>query len=558
MGTTETALEARPAIAPSPADEYEGLKDRKDPSAMTRLQYAALLGAILVALLVRIPGVFWGANFPFGWYTHHVDEYTHLVNAEMLIDPGSPPRWKPHPYPKGMAAHVAVPVIGVRALQGKLHDGPPTPRRIITAGRVFGVLYGVATVFVVFLLAWWLFRDPRIAILAAWIFALGGLHVSQSHFFLSDVPALFWFLLACYLLILDFHGTDKNRSQFLMWAAFCLGVAFGLKLTVVGLPTLVLVAIVREPRFVRAIYAGVFFLAGFSAVNFTAYTIYDLNKALTEGISDPWHFSPLASLSLYLIELPSIVGFPVLILAVVGSYFLTLRLLKVRSSSQFWPIVLIVLLPLVIHALLIVFKLDHFPRHLVPFIPWISLLAAWSLVRMSDRLAAKRLRPALITVPFFVYLALLVFDGERVYLMEPRNEAGRWIQQNVQPGTSIFWDYHGWLDGYKHVTFPEQGKPDVVVIEMHRANHYLSGLGWKNSYPRDFRYIFDSRSQARIDALQSLFRGTGGYTEIARFSEGYIMPEYVWVDRLIGNRSRNYVAEVVIFRRKGEFAGGDS
>ena len=27
------------------------------------------------------------------------------------------------------------------------------------------------------------------------------------------------------------------------------------------------------------------------------------------------------------------------------------------------------------------------------------------------------------------------------------------------------------------------------------------------------------------------------------------MPEFVWVDRLIGNRSRNYVTEIVIFTR---------
>jgi hypothetical protein len=184
------------------------------------------------------------------------------------------------------------------------------------------------------------------------------------------------------------------------------------------------------------------------------------------------------------------------------------------------------------------------------------MLAAWSLVRISDKLAAKRLRPAWITVPFFVYLGLFLFDGERVFLMEPRNEAARWIQQNIQPATSISWDYHGWLEGYRHVAFPERGRPDVVVIEMHRANHYLSGLGWKNSYPRDFQYIFDSRSQARVDALQSLFRGTGGYTEVARFREGYFMPDIVWVDKLIGNRSRNYVAEVVIFRRNAELAGG--
>jgi len=77
-------------------------------------------------------------------------------------------------------------------------------------------------------------------------------------------------------------------------------------------------------------------------------------------------------------------------------------------------------------------------------------------------------------------------------------------------------------------------------------------MGWRDSYPRDYRKIFMAQSQAQIDQLQSLFRGTSEYRERARFREGYFMPEYTVVDRLIGNRARNYVAEVVIFARATE------
>jgi len=106
------------------------------------------------------------------------------------------------------------------------------------------------------------------------------------------------------------------------------------------------------------------------------------------------------------------------------------------------------------------------------------------------------------------------------------------------------------MKDYEHVEFPNLGRPPVVVIEMHHANHYLSGMSWKNSFPEDYRFIFASRSQAWVEARQSLFRGTSEYKEVAHFSEGYFMPEYVLTDRLIGNRSRNYVAEIVIFRKR--------
>jgi hypothetical protein len=108
------------------------------------------------------------------------------------------------------------------------------------------------------------------------------------------------------------------------------------------------------------------------------------------------------------------------------------------------------------------------------------------------------------------------------------------------------------LEGYQHVTFPNAGRPSVIVSEMMSANHYLSGIGFKNSYPKDYRNIFDSESQARIESLQALFKGTTEYQEVARFREGYFMPEYIMSDHLIGNHSRNYVSEIIIFLKEDE------
>jgi hypothetical protein len=100
--------------------------------------------------------------------------------------------------------------------------------------------------------------------------------------------------------------------------------------------------------------------------------------------------------------------------------------------------------------------------------------------------------------------------------------------------------------------FPREGRPEFLVIEMHRANEYLSGMGWKNAMPRDTRFVFGGRSQQDVQELQAVFEGRSEYREAARFSEGYFMPEYRLVDTLLGNRSRNYLAEVVIFRKQAD------
>jgi hypothetical protein len=515
-----------------------------------RAGYYSISGAVLLGLLVRIPGIFWGFNFPIGWYGHHIDEYTHLTQAEMLINPKVQPRFAPNPYPKGMAAHVALPIIGLRLIQGKLFDNDKHPPRsaIIIPGRAISAFYGAVTVFVVFLIGCCLFQDKRVAHLAAWFIALGGLHVSQSHFFLSDVPALFWSLLGLYLL-LKYEMGHKINPIFLQLAAFCFGASFGLKLVIFYLPTLALIALRREPRFTRSIQAAVFFLCGFSFINFFSYTPHDIAKTFIRGTNDPYQFSRWSSILLYLIELPSLVSFPVLVFSFAGIYFLTRKFLSLRGSDRFISICLIVILPILFNILFIVFKFDHFPRHLIPLIPFLCLTAAWSAVNLTDKIRLKGLYPGFVFVPFFVYLAIFVYDGEKVFIKEPRNKAARWMLQNVTPGTTLCWPYHGLMTGYKMVGLSKESRPSVVVMEMLHANHFLSGMGLKNSYPKDYRFVFDCPSQESLNINQSLFKGTSEYKEVARFKEGYFMPEYLLVNKLIGDRSRNYVTEIEIFKK---------
>ena len=511
-----------------------------------------LLAALVIGLLARIPGIFWGCNFPTGWAWHHVDEYTHLINAETLINPLVPPRWD-HPYPKGLAAHVAVPVLTARLVQGKLLvksreelERPPERTKIFLLGRIVSALYGAATIVLVYLLGRRLFQNVWVGVAGAGFLALGGLHVSQSHFFVSDVPSMFWWLLGMLLLLRHMQSEPRSEPA-LLWAGFSLGVAFGLKLVLASLPSLFLVAIWHRPRIQRIVHTGIFFLAGFVLVNLAAYTPFDLYRTLVRGVGDPYEFTVWSNVRLYLVELPSIVSFPVLLLALAALYPLVQKLFLPADRPRLPLLLVVVGLPLLIQLFLTAVKLDHFARHIVSFIPWLALVAGWSLLWLSGKLRARGLHPALVCLPVFAYLAVFVYDGEKGYLKEPRNEAAKWIQQHIAPGTPISWEGQPQFSGYEHTGFLGRNRPCLVAIEMYRVNHYLSGMGWKNSYPRDIRYIFDAMSQERVDAFQALFKCQTEYREVARFGEGYFMPEYVLADSLLGNRSRNYLSEVVIF-----------
>jgi hypothetical protein len=397
-----------------------------------------------------------------------------------------------------------------------------------------------------------LLRDPRIALFSAWIIALGGLHVSQSHFFLSDVPSIFWFLVGTYFLLLDVDRTEGSDLMYLSIAAISFGISFGLKLSIYSLPTLALIAIAYQPRVRRSIQAAAFFFLGFVVINLISYTPFDILKTLRGSAGATFEFSWWANLLLYLVELPTVVSLPVVLLFLGGCVLLFREILKTKKLRQYWSLGVIILLPLVINLFLTVFTIDHFPRHLIFFIPWISILSAWSLVWLIDELGSRGIKPALVLIPFFLYLVFFVYDGERLFINEPRNQAAKWILQNVPNGTTISWWGHDWIENYEHIGFPDQGEPPVLVIEMHHANHFLSGMGLKNSYPSDYRFVFLAPTQDRLNAYQELFKGELAYQEVARFSEDYFMPEYRVVDNLIGNRSRNYITELVIFEKAVE------
>jgi len=527
---------------------------------ISKREVVLLLGAVLIGLLVRVPGVSWGANFPFGWFGHHPDEYTHSLHTQLKINYRQP-KYDPvdnvgllnpwmagysvTPYPVAMAMHVALPHIASRVLSGTVLDPPPPPSKIIPTGRSIVVAYGVATIVVLFFLAKCLFSNPAVPIIAAWMMALGGLHVTQSHFFLSGVPALFWLLLGLIFLWRDQANENSSNSSDLAIAALCLGVAFGFKLFFPAVPSLALVALLHKDKIWRLVLVTVFFLFGMFAINAGMYTPVDFYSTIFRGISDPFEFSILSSFILYIIELPSILSFPVFILSLIGVPLLLVKLFKLENFSLKRRIVLVILLPMIMHLLTVLFVLDHFPRHLLPFIPAFILVSAWVAVKLAERV---KVAPRIIAIPIIIYLAVFIYDAEKGFIDDPRNKAADWLIQNVEKGRSVTWYYHS-PQGYKNVADPT-GRPDVILEEMHHANHYLSGLGLRDSMPRDYRKIFDSHSQEYIDAYQALFTGDSEYKEVARFGENYFMPEYILTDRLIGNRSRNYLAEIIVFKRK--------
>lgn len=490
----------------------------------------------------------WGVNWPDGFTIHHPDEYTHVANADAIISPLQPGTGQP--YPRAMGAYAAAPYLLWYAAQGRFGGPRMHIPWTVGAGRLVSVFFGLAAILIVYAIGRDALRDARAGLLAAWLLALGGLHVTQSHFFLADVPAATWLLLTAWLLWRDLACSAADDHEPLRWAAFAAGAAFAFKLFVFALPALAYAVVSRGPRVTRALHAAVFMVAGVVTSSLGFETPASFYRAATTGVSNPFEFDRAKGALLYVIQLPGILSLPLLLLAAAGTVGLVFRLSRAEPRSRRHAAVVFGSIP-IIGLAFVLFKLDPFPRHLIFLIPWAAIAGGWFLSRASARLESHGRSARLLLAPVFIWMLVVVVDGERFFIFEPRNDALRWLRAHVPPDVSVNWMGRRTPAGYSSVRWQVEGEPDWLVVEMHEMNHALSGVNWRNSLPTDYRRVFDGRSAERVAERQSLFQGTSDYVEVARFPERYWMPEYRIAMRLLGDRSRSYITEVVIFQHKG-------
>jgi Gpi18-like mannosyltransferase len=89
------------------------------------------------------------------------------------------------------------------------------------AFRVPGVFFGIGAIYLTYLLTKEIFKNERLALLAAFLFSLDGLAFVMSRVGMVDIYALFFLLLTIYLVLVKKY----------FWSAISLGLAIGTKWT---------------------------------------------------------------------------------------------------------------------------------------------------------------------------------------------------------------------------------------------------------------------------------------------------------------------------------------
>ncbi|MEJ2210517.1 MAG: glycosyltransferase family 39 protein [Anaerolineae bacterium] len=443
-----------------------------------------ILGAILfLSLLLRL----WGSDFGLPAYTlYHPDEHALVDRAAAILWTGD---WNLHRfnYPPFYAYVQTLAYAGyflLGASRGLWSQVPPfTLTQYYHIGRGVTALMGTATILVIYLTGRQIFRR-RAGLLAAALLGGAYLHVIHSHYATFDVMVG---LLASLTLLFSTLIEARGQARWYLLAGLCAGLAGATKYNGAVVFVLPLVAHVLSSPWGewgwldgRLFLAGGGFLLGFLGGN--PFALGDL-PAFLNGLAQVLHhygteqpgFEGRGNWRWYLGVFATSADAPWLAAGLAGLAGLVWREWKKGLLLLVFPL---------LYYLMISRFVVRFERNALPLLPFLALGGGWLLDSVADRLASLIRRPgqdrpanqawshgfAAVSCVALLALPLAADVGLDLALsrVDYRESAGRWVEENVAPGTKIAIEHYAIPFDYDNYHVE-----DVVRIGDHDLAWYV-------------------------------------------------------------------------------------
>jgi len=413
-----------------------------------RARFGAALGAVLVvALLLRLWGI--GSGLP---YIYDTDENQHFVpHAIGLLGHRGNPNYFDNPPAFTYLLAIAFELyFGGRAALS--HAFAVSPTEVWVIARTVTALLGVAAVWLLYAVARRLF-DRRVALLSAALMAVAFLPVFYAKLALNDVPTLVGIELCLWGAAAILRG---GRTRAYALAGIGLGVASATKYTggIVVLPLAAVCFLLARDRAHRAeVLRGAVLAGGLAVLAFVICDPYSLLafSSFKAGIAHQGSESAAASGKLGLTHGSGVlyylwtVTWGVGWLPAIGA-LAALPLLWLRERR----LLLFFVPALVLYLLFMGLQGRYFGRWLMPVVPMICVLAAYTTVAVGEagasrldrlhlpaglaRTALPLLAGALLCAQGLVYSIHAGLVGARA---DTRNTARAWLVAHVPAGTGV-------------------------------------------------------------------------------------------------------------------------
>lgn len=411
----------------------------------------ALAGIIAYGLYLRLHGITWG--LPFSYL--NPDEGV-IVREAFGIAQGNPnPGFFLYPslfFELVAAVYVAMALVWHPSFAPSFLSQASLvvdPGPYLLAARLVAVAFGAASIYLVYLLGTKAFSRP-VGLLAALFLAVVPLHVTYSHYAVTDVPATAFSLLALLLLV---RAARERTLRLLTAGAFVAGVATSTKYNfgMLLVPAAVAGWYVLRPlwkreeglrKLVRLVTRRIVAPMALGFVLFTPFAVLDpvrfardfyrQNEIVRQGWLGFEHAGNGYWYNVH-VNLPSSLGVVLFVLCVAG---------LVWSLYRRRPADLVLATYAVVYYLYVSDWAALNDRYLLPIVPVLVLLAARFAVSLTRLRFVRRrlLAPAvagLLIVAFMLPLSASIAYDRALAGPDVRSIAKTWVETHIKPGTTV-------------------------------------------------------------------------------------------------------------------------
>ncbi len=525
--------------------------------------YWLLICILLLALILRAPGLWWGYN---NLDFFEPDEYQYFGIARNIIN-----QFDNKLVPdieltdqfnaRALGAHMVwlgYPVVKLLGLPNYY---------LLAAGRLIALAYSLALLVLLAVIGRKIFNDARMGLLAALGLAVFDLNVTYSHYGVPDIPHVFWFYFSLYWIfkLINFWRENKDSLPVkeILWSG--VGVAFSLSFRFQIVPLFALLAVLgwgvwtavpahRRERLIWVLVAGllvagVFYISVGFDYNWREFL--KSKKELAEGALDiiqngrhgHWLYNPF----LYFMAILAGTSF-LAVVSFLASLFYFFR--HETKNSQAHRFVWLMLLTLFAAFIFLWLGDGTFVRHANIFLPALALLAAYGGISFYDRFSRinSRLKITVIVGVVVYTLGLTVFS-QYYFVKDNRYEAAKFLK-SYGPNKKIVYSGYAYVKGSNlSGLLPDLDNADLVV--MHEAlygRYYKSFTVPLKRFPNCCQDTFLCLPQ-ECSVIQSILKDETNYRLIKEYPITNPFPERVLFKNLFGTYE-TFLGDVLIYENQ--------
>lgn len=532
-------------------------------SRCSKMRWLWLALILMVAFLLRVPGVFWGKLYENQFVILEPDEYQHVhlaINFLQNVDPALFTGFR-NVATNSLGFSTQIALFGYPLIKVFGEDY----RSLFFIGRGLSVFYGLLLVWLVYRLADLIFEDKGPALFAAASMAGFDLAVTYSHYAVPEIPYVFWAYLSVFCCLLLFQKTENNyvagqvpltSRTGVIWLCMTLsmGMTLGMKydfLPGVFFASLVAYQVVqRRISALNAVLLGTIsalaallffslsigFQSGWSGNVKTLRWLADANNDIAKD--NHYVYNP----ALYFVGVAVGVGLPATLLSFSAAWKMRKR--PVNGEEERARQMLLVLAFFQLLEFLVLWNLGTpFVRRGLIFLPFVAVLvgnATFHLIQLQ-----KPVRKAGV---IFLGLYTLALTGvsQWNFVKDNRFEARDFVLQPQFAGKEIFHDFYTNIPSMP--PNPERSQADAILMHESYYSRFWKSFTTPFKMPKCCEEVYHCPSKEECLFYQNILAGASDFQLVKKFEPLDWAPERLLYKRLFGTYE-TFLGDVLIFEK---------